>query len=57
VNKGRINAFLDRVMPLVDLMDLIRDVKACDATLADCMLQLIWAHHKIIHMKVQNGED
>jgi len=39
------------------LVDIIGDVEAHDATLADCMLQLIWAHHKFIHMKVRDGDD
>jgi hypothetical protein len=39
------------------LVDIIGDVEAHDATLADCMLQLIWAHREIIHMKLQDGED
>ncbi|KAF8998144.1 hypothetical protein BDQ17DRAFT_1428634 [Cyathus striatus] len=29
------------------LVDVIGDTKSRDATLADCMIQLIWAHHQI----------
>jgi hypothetical protein len=39
------------------LVDIIRDIEACDTTLADCMLQLIWAHREIIHMKARDGDD
>ena len=39
------------------LVNIIGDVEARDATLADCMLQLIWAHYELIHMKLNDGED
>ncbi|EIN06006.1 hypothetical protein PUNSTDRAFT_73413, partial [Punctularia strigosozonata HHB-11173 SS5] len=31
------------------LIDIIGDIEGRDATLADCMLELIWAHHKVNH--------
>jgi hypothetical protein len=39
------------------LVDVIGDVEAHDAMLADCMLQLIWAHREVIHMKPVEGDD
>ena len=39
------------------LVDIIGDIESRDATLADCMLQLIWAHRELIHMKLNDGED
>jgi hypothetical protein len=39
------------------LIDVIGNVKAQDATLADCMLQLIWAHQELIHLKLVEGDD
>ncbi|KAF9455585.1 ribonuclease H-like domain-containing protein [Collybia nuda] len=39
------------------LVDVIGDTEGRDATLADCMLQLIWAHHEIIKMQPHEGDD
>ena len=39
------------------LVDIIGDVEARDATLADCMLQLIWAHREVTRLVVKPGDD
>lgn len=39
------------------LVDIIGDVESRDATLADCMLQLIWAHRAIVNAPVVEGDD
>jgi hypothetical protein len=39
------------------LVDIIGDVESRDATLADCMLQLIWAHQAIINAPLMEGDD
>ena len=39
------------------LVNIIGDIEARDATLADCMLQLIWAHRELIHMNLNDGDD
>ena len=39
------------------LVDVISDVEACDATLADCMLQLIWAYQELVHLKPVERDD
>ena len=37
------------------MVDIIGDVKSRDATLADCMLQLIWAHRAILNAPLIEG--
>ena len=39
------------------LVDIISDVELRDSTLADCMLQLIWALCKLIQMKINDSDD
>lgn len=39
------------------LVDIIGDVEARDATLADCMLQLIWAHREVTRLPLKSGDD
>lgn len=39
------------------LVDIIGDIEARDATLADCMLQLIWAHREVTRLPHRPGDD
>ena len=39
------------------LVDIVGDVKSQDATLTDCMLQLIWAHQAVINVPIVEGDD
>ena len=39
------------------LVDIIGDVESQDSTLADCMLQLIWAHCAVINSPLMEGDD
>ena len=39
------------------LVDIIGDVESRDATLADCMLQLIWAHRAVVNSPLMEGDD
>jgi len=39
------------------LVDIIGDVESRDATLADCMLQLIWAHREVNRVPHREGHD
>ncbi|KAF8162669.1 ribonuclease H-like domain-containing protein [Crassisporium funariophilum] len=39
------------------LVDIIGNVKSRNATLADCMLELIWAHQEVNRVQDTNGDD
>ncbi|KAF8973343.1 ribonuclease H-like domain-containing protein [Flammula alnicola] len=39
------------------LVDIIGDIESRDATLADCMLQLIWAHQAVLNTPLIDGDD
>jgi len=39
------------------LVDIIGDVESRDATLADSMLQLIWAHRAVVNSPLMEGDD